>query len=96
MVVAGNPLNISADFSVNVIGRPLLHGDWAVVFVNVGLKDSDIVCDSKCLGDMGFSHSQTIRVRDLWEHRDEPSFSGSYTVRKVPGGGSSKMVKFSK
>jgi len=89
----GSDLKMTAAYSVNVIGRPLFDGSWALVFVNMGTKDSDITCDSSCLSLMGFSN-QTLQVRDLWTHQQEPSISGSYTVKKVLAAGSSKMVKF--
>jgi len=94
--VAGQALNISASNSVNVIARPLKDSSWAVVFVNVGTLPSDITCDSKCFMLMGFSSTTRLRVRDLWTHREEPAISGSYTAHGILGGGSSKMVSFTK
>jgi len=89
----GSDLDMTAPYSVNVIGRPLSDGSWALVFVNMGTSNSDITCDSTCLSMMGFSSTQSLKVKDLWTHQQEPSISGSYTVKNVLAGGSSKMVK---
>jgi len=89
----GDDLNITADYSVNVIGKPLWDGSWAVVFINAGTKDSDVTCDTTCLSTMGYFNT-TLQVKNLWTHQNEGTFTGSYTVKSLLANGSSKMVRF--
>eukprot|EP01121_Diplochlamys_sp_Union-15-3_P001049 TRINITY_DN1090_c0_g1_i1.p1 TRINITY_DN1090_c0_g1~~TRINITY_DN1090_c0_g1_i1.p1 ORF type:complete len:520 (+),score=61.44 TRINITY_DN1090_c0_g1_i1:109-1668(+) len=79
----------------NVWGRSLHDGSWAVLFINIGLTDIDVTCDSDCFKQMGFTAGSVINIRDLWKHEDIGTISTlSYTVNKVPVEGGSVMLKF--
>jgi len=78
----------------NVWGRQLVHGSWAVVFLNNQDTEADITCDSDCFSQMNFG-VDTVYVRDLWTHTNNGTTStSSYTAKNVPRRGGSVMVRF--
>ena len=81
---------------INVWGRPLIDGSWAVVFINVDSQPHNITCDyATCLQQMGFWQTDTIQVRDLWQHKSAGRFLGAngYTAYNVEPLGGSVMLK---
>ena len=54
---------------VNVWGKPLPNGAWALVFVNNGPNISDIVCDKRCYQSVADPTHRSYNVRDLWARR---------------------------
>lgn len=93
----GGNLNTEHNPSViNIWGKLLSDGGWAVFFFNNGDTTKDMTCDSKCLSEMGFQPTDIIKARDLWLHQDIGTFSGSFTVSSVPLQGGSATYKFVK
>jgi len=93
--VAGGNLIQGSTTNFNVWAKKLHDGSYAVIFLNNADHEQDITCDQACFQKMGIPSGRTVRVRDLWYHKDLPSFeSGSFTSKSVPKGGASVVYKF--
>jgi alpha-galactosidase len=62
--------------------KPLEGGSKAVVLYNSGKEDHDIVLDFGLLGWEG----KTVKIRDLWAHKDLGSFTGEFQAKVVSHG----------
>jgi len=89
--LAGGNLTSGAPF--NVWGRPLVTGDWAVLFLNNSPNTRDITCDVDCFVAMGLGK---VQVRDLWQHKVVGTAEGSWTAKGVLGKGASVIVTFTR
>jgi len=79
---------------VNVFGRQLSGGSWAIVFINIGSMSEDIICDAVCFGRTGLEPTTKLSARDLWTHKDLGLITAaSYTALNVPPNGGSVMLK---
>ena len=79
----------------NVWGRPLADGSWAVVFINVGEKQTDVGCDQDCFAVMGFDGQLPVQARDLWAHIDLKPFSPPHISLSIAPNGGVAMLKVS-
>lgn len=77
--------------SVDVWVKPLMHGDWAICFLNRDVEDKDIkfvwadhhIIDDVAEREIRFSQS-TFTVRDLWAKEDVGTTETAFTGR-LPG-----------
>jgi len=58
---------------VNIWGRPLDDGSWAIAFINADMTAASLTCDATCLSVTGWDANQILKVRDLWAHQDLPN-----------------------
>ena len=65
---------------VNVWGKPLPNGAWALVFVNNGPNVSDIFCDKRCYQSVADTTHRSYNVRDLWARRSVGTFYTPQTL----------------
>jgi len=75
---------------MNVWGKLLPEGDFALVFVNNEGQAMDLTCDQKCFTDLiGDTTSDTYTVRDMWAHKDVGSLKAPYswTAHSIPAHG---------
>jgi hypothetical protein len=76
--------------TTNVWGRHLHGGDYALLFVNVGVVTADVTCDMACWAAAGLEPSRSFAVRDLWQNKSAGilSTAKAFTARALePGGG---------
>lgn len=75
----------------NVWARPLADGSVAAAFFNAHeLRRSDVAVSFSALG-LG-AGPISVRVRDLWQHKELGNFTGSsYTVRHVAPGATAAL-----
>eukprot|EP00038_Savillea_parva_P017955 m.21952 g.21952 ORF g.21952 m.21952 type:complete len:584 (-) comp3945_c0_seq1:96-1847(-) len=78
------------DGGVIAIGRPLTSGKAAVFFLNDGPNATQVSCDAACFAKVGLKPQATVTVRDLWQHADIGTVTGSFNAT-VPGGGASSI-----
>ena len=57
----------------------------AVVLLNIDDKQHGITLDFAQL-DMGWNNGTNVAIRDLWQHKDIGTYSGSYSTEVVPHG----------
>jgi len=58
---------------MNIWGRPLQDGSWAIAFINANPTTAmTAVCAGTCLNATGWDSSQVLIVRDLWKKMDLP------------------------
>jgi len=86
--------NLTATAGTNIWGRALSDGSFGVVFLNNNPRATDITCDSSCFGQMHYSASTKLVVRDLWAHTNTTATATSFTSRAVPGAGGCTMYRF--
>ncbi len=80
---------VSQEGPLEVWAKPLADGSVAVGLFNRGESTNPIAVN---FADIGMR--STVRIRDLWQHKDLGTFSGSYTV-EVPRHGAA-MVRIQK
>ena len=66
---------IAEEGPLEVWAKPLAHGSVAVALFNRGESSNPMNVSFKALGFSG-----SVRVRDLWQHKDLGRFSGSFTA----------------
>ena len=66
---------IAEEGPLEVWAKPLAHGSVAVALFNRGESSNPMTVNFKALGFSG-----SVRVRDLWQHKDLGRFSGSFTA----------------
>ena len=76
------PVALSNDYGGR--GRSLADGSVAVVAVNNGEEPRTITCDGACFAQSNFSATEKLLVRDLWQHKELGSVSGSIVFKDVP------------
>lgn len=74
-------------------GRPLFNGDLALGFVNYNTTAVEVTCDSQCFSKLNITGS--VKVRDLWQHKDLGTFQNSFSSQ-VGANGASVTLRFSK
>jgi alpha-galactosidase len=72
---------VSKNGDLEVWSRPLKDGGRAVILFNRGTAPSDI---SVTWGQRAYPGHLSAKVRDLWEHKDLGSFTGSYKAAVAP------------
>jgi len=79
----------------NVWGKKLKDGGAAILFLNNENAAASVTCNSTCFGKLGFSGAQTLKIRDLWQHKDigAVKVSSGYTAQ-VGGLGASVTLLF--
>lgn len=78
-----------------VIGRPLVNGAYAILFLNndpIGSASSKLTCDQHCLGALGIKASEEFTLRDLWQHEDIGKASLSSPIAATVEAGGASMV----
>ena len=71
---------VVGSLTCQVWARPLSDGSQAVVLYNRGNYTHSITVQ---FSKLGWPASTTATVRDLWQHADVGTFTGSYTASKV-------------
>jgi alpha-galactosidase len=71
----GKPVRRSGD--LEVLARPLLGGNRAVILFNRGNADQEITVDWE---DLGYPGHVSATVRDLWQHKDLGKFTGKFSA----------------
>ncbi len=79
---------IKKEGDLEVWARPLKDGGRAVIFFNRGKADGEIGLTWE---EIAYPGHLSAKVRDLWEHKDLGSFTGSYKAKVAPH--SAVMVK---
>ena len=69
----------------NVWMRKLSTGAVAMVFINAGSADADIVCDKTCLSAAGFAATDKLSIRDVWAHVTSTASAAQPLVAKQVG-----------
>jgi alpha-galactosidase len=72
---------VSKNGDLEVWSRPLKDGGRAVILFNRGTAPSDI---SVTWEQLAYPGHLSAKVRDLWEHKDLGSFTGSYKAAVAP------------
>jgi len=70
--------------------KKLADKSAAVLFLNNGNTNATITCNAQCFGELGWSGSQVLKVRDLWQHKDlgTVTVSQGYSPSVMADGGS--------
>lgn len=90
LTAAGTPP--AANESSLIIGRPLVHGQWAVLFLNNDVKAVNMTCGHACLAAAGFTHPPVgTAIDDVWGGRIGFVSAGGFSV-VVPPDGASRFV----
>jgi alpha-galactosidase len=69
---------ISKDGDLEVWAKPLSDGSRAVIFFNRGATEADVGVSWE---EIAYPNHLSIKVRDLWSHKDLGSFTGKYSAR---------------
>jgi hypothetical protein len=77
---------------VIAIGRPLVGGTAAVFFINNGDNATTVTCGDACFAQVGLPAGAEVVVRDLWDHTDVSTVTGTFNAT-VAGGGASAFFK---
>lgn len=72
---------IKKEGDLEVWGRPLKDGGRAVIFFNRGKAEGEIGVTWE---EIAYPGHLPAKVRDLWEHKDLGSFTGSYKAKVAP------------
>ena len=72
---------IKKEGDLEVWGRPLKDGGRAVIFFNRGKAEGEITVTWE---EIAYPGHLSAKVRDLWEHKDLGSFTGSYKAKVAP------------
>ncbi len=72
---------VSKNGDLEVWARPLKDGGRAVILFNRGKEDAEV---SVAWEQLAYPGRLSARVRDLWEHKDLGSFTGSYKTKVAP------------
>ena len=83
-----DPLFLSGDVlsqneETSVWTKPLLNGNYAVIFFNAGSRHSHKKIQINWT-DLGWSSNSTANVRDVWAHENVGEFTGGFETT-VPG-----------
>jgi len=93
--LAGGDLGGNTGF--NVWGKRLQDGSAVLLFLNNANQAADVTCPAGCFTTMGFTASDQLDVRDLWEHTNNGTVPATgYTAKNVPGNGGSVTLKYTK
>ncbi|XP_065841971.1 uncharacterized protein [Oscarella lobularis] len=82
--ISGLCLDLQAISYSEVWGGPLANKAYAAVLLNKGNGSLNITLQ---WSDLGLPKASSYKVRDLWQHKDMGTFSGSYTASDVPSHG---------
>jgi hypothetical protein len=91
LTAAGAPPPPSSE--IVLVGRELHDGSWAVLALNNEPTNQTVVCGAACFAAMGFAPSQTVVVRDLWQHADVATIPASSYPIPVGANGSTTLLK---
>ncbi len=72
---------IKKEGDLEVWGRPLRDGGRALIFFNRGAGDGEIGVTWE---EIAYPGHLSAKVRDLWEHKELGSFTGSYKAKVAP------------
>jgi len=83
----------------NVWVRDLFDGSTALIFINAGANDVEVVCDERCLVKAGLRQGSKYYMRDLIARKDLGDIlldKQLVSPQKIPGDGGSILIKLSK
>eukprot|EP00045_Choanoeca_perplexa_P013128 m.147065 g.147065 ORF g.147065 m.147065 type:complete len:541 (-) comp16248_c0_seq17:36-1658(-) len=90
-LTAGSP---ETKWSSYIIGREMANGDFAIIFLNNGLKNANMTCDAACWQQSFLPPGRAMTAHDVWSKRDVGTATvGMDFTAPVPGNGGSRLFR---
>jgi len=89
-LVGTNLADGSPGSRMNIWGRPLQDGSWAIAFINANPSTTmSMTCDGTCFTATGWDSNVILNVRDVWGKKDLPptTVSKGISVTNLPTSG---------